>query len=97
MIVVVNKVAAPASQQQAVIDGFAKAAPAMQRFKGFLGLEIWTAADNSMLAVSRWESEEALEEYTSNPLFRSHHGGADSQQRGGSEQVTTHYTSTTIV
>jgi heme-degrading monooxygenase HmoA len=97
MHIVVNKVAAPASQQQAVIEGFEKAAPAMKRFKGFLGLEIWIAEDNSILAVSRWESKAALEEYTSNPMFRSHHGGESSQQRSGSDQVTTYYAGHTIV
>ncbi len=97
MLIVVNKVAAPAGQQQAVIDGFAKAAPAMKRFKGFLGLEIWTAEDNTILAVSRWESKAALEEYTSNPMFRSHHGGESGQQHNGSDQVTTYYTGHTIL
>jgi heme-degrading monooxygenase HmoA len=97
MLIVVNKVAVPASQRQAVIEGFEKAAPTMKQFKGFLGLEVWTAEDNSILAISRWESKAALEEYTSNPMFRSHHGGESSQQRGGSDQVTTYYTGHTIV
>ncbi|HYL43527.1 MAG TPA: antibiotic biosynthesis monooxygenase family protein [Ktedonobacteraceae bacterium] len=88
MFIAVNRIAAPAAQQQAMIEAFEKSAPAMKQFKGFLGLELWTAEDNTMLAVSRWESKAALEEYTNNALFQQHHGGAGSQPAHRPDQVT---------
>ncbi|WP_371865754.1 hypothetical protein [Dictyobacter kobayashii] len=30
--------------------------------------------------MSRWESKEALDEYTKNDLFKQHHGGASREQ-----------------
>ncbi len=97
MLIVVNKVAAPAGQQQAVIEGFEKAAPTMKQFKGFLGLELWTAEDNTILAVSRWESKATLEEYTSSPMYKSHHGGESGQRQSGPDRVSTYYAGKTIV
>ena len=96
MFIAVNKIAVPAAQQQAMIEAFEKSAPAMKQFKGFLGLELWTAEDNTILAVSRWESKAALEEYTNNPMFKQHHGGASSQQMNRSDQVM-YYTGKIVV
>ena len=76
MFIAVNKVNVPADKQPMVIKGFEHAAPAMKQFKGFLGLELWTADDNSLLAISRWETKEDLDEYTKNDLFKQRHGGA---------------------
>jgi heme-degrading monooxygenase HmoA len=90
MFIAVNKIQVPAAHRQAALDGFEKAMPGMKRFKGFLGLELWTAEDNTLLAVSRWESKEALDEYVKNDLFKQHHGGPSREQEGGSD-VTTYY------
>jgi heme-degrading monooxygenase HmoA len=79
MFVVVNKIAEPGANKEAVVEGFKRAVPGMKRFAGFVGMEIWTEQDGSLLAVSRWTSKEALEEYTNDALFRSHHGGARSE------------------
>ncbi|MFL5625664.1 MAG: antibiotic biosynthesis monooxygenase family protein [Ktedonobacteraceae bacterium] len=96
MFIAVNKITSPAAQQQAMIEAFEKSAPAMKQFKGFLGLELWIAEDNAILAVSRWESKAALEEYTNSVMFKQHHGGASSQQMKRPDQVT-YYTGKTII
>jgi heme-degrading monooxygenase HmoA len=92
MYIVVNKISVPADQRQAMVEGFKHALPAMKRFSGFLGLELWTAEDGAVQAVSRWESREALDEYLQNDLFRQHHGRSASPQEHAPNQVTTHYT-----
>ncbi len=91
MYVAVNKITAPVEHRQAVIEAFKKAAPEMKQFKGFLGLEMWTAEDNTLQAVSRWESKEAMEEYTNNSLFARHHGGT------GGSPTTIFYTAVTVM
>ena len=88
MFIAVHKIQVPAAHRQAAIDGFEKAMPGMKRFKGFLGLELWTAEDNTLSAVSRWESKEALDEYLSNDLFAQHHGAPSGGHAGGSDAVT---------
>lgn len=88
MYIAVNQIAVPASQAQAMIEGFKHAAPGMKRFNGFLGLELWTAEDGTINAVSRWASKEALDEYLKDDLFQHHHSGANSEQRNVPNQVT---------
>ena len=88
MYIAVNRIAAPEGQAQAMIEGFKHAAPGMKRFSGFLGLELWTAEDGSIHAVSRWASKEALDEYLKNDLFMQHHSGASSQQMNVPNQVS---------
>jgi heme-degrading monooxygenase HmoA len=90
MFIAVNKIQVPAAHRQAAIEGFEKAMPGMKGFKGFLGLELWTSEDNTLLAVSRWESKEALDEYVNNELYRQHHGESGGGRAGGSD-VTTYY------
>jgi heme-degrading monooxygenase HmoA len=88
MYIAVNRIAAPAGQAQAIIEGFKHAAPGMKRFSGFLGLELWTAEDGTIHAVSRWATKEALDEYLKNDLFRQHHSGASSEQMNVPNQVS---------
>src|SRR5215469_3408371 len=88
MYIAVNQIAVPEGQTQAMIEGFKHAAPGMKRFSGFLGLELWTAEDGTISAVSRWASKEALDEYLRNDLFRQHHGGAPSEQMHTANQVS---------
>ena len=88
MYIAVNRIAAPEGQAQAMVEGFKHAAPGMNRFSGFLGLELWTAEDGSIHAVSRWASKEALDEYLKNDLFRQHHSGANSEQMNIPNQVS---------
>lgn len=82
---------------QATIDAFKRAAPGMKQFSGFLGLEIWEAADGTMQAISRWTSKEALEEYTSNQAFRQHHGGGGGGAPAHGQPQATYYTSEVII
>jgi heme-degrading monooxygenase HmoA len=88
MHIAVNQITAPAGQAQAMIEGFKHAAPGMKRFNGFLGLELWTAEDGTIHAVSRWDSKEALDEYLKDDLFQHHHSGTTSEQRNIANQVT---------
>ena len=88
MYIAVNRIAAPESQAQAIIEGFKHAVPGMKRFSDFLGLELWTAEDGTIHAVSRWASKEALDEYLKNDLFRQHHSGASSEQMNVPNQVS---------
>jgi len=88
MYIAVNRIATPEGQLQAMIEGFKHAAPGMKRFSGFLGLELWTAEDGSINAVSRWASKEALDEYLQNDLFHQHHSGASSAQMNVPNQVS---------
>lgn len=98
MFIAVNKIMVPVEHRRAVIEAFEKATPEMKQFKGFLGLEMWTAEDNTLQAVSKWESKEAMEAYTNNSLFARHHGGgASSGEQGHGGQVTTYYTAITVM
>lgn len=51
---------------------------------GFLGLELWRD-EETLRAVSRWESREAMEVYSQSDLFRSHHGGGSGAQGPGGQ------------
>jgi heme-degrading monooxygenase HmoA len=42
----------------------------MEAIQRASGMELWTAQDGSIQAVSRWESKESVEEYLQNPLFQ---------------------------
>lgn len=86
MFIAVNKIQVPQEHREAAISGFQRALAGMQRFQGFLGLEIWTAEDGSMQAISRWSTKEALDEYLNDDLFKSHHGHGSGQRTPG--QVT---------
>jgi heme-degrading monooxygenase HmoA len=88
MYIAVNQISAPAGQAQAMIEGFKHAVPGMKRFSGFLGMELWTAEDGTIHAVSRWASKEALDEYLKDDLFRHHHGAASSEQMNVPNQVS---------
>ncbi len=95
MYIAVTKIVVPADHLQAVVEGFKQAAPGMKRFSGFLGLELWTAEDGTIQAVSRWASKEALDEYLQHDLFMQHHGGASSRQTNVPSQVS-YYTAEVI-
>ncbi|GCE11186.1 antibiotic biosynthesis monooxygenase family protein [Tengunoibacter tsumagoiensis] len=88
MFIAMNKVAVPAEQHERVIAGFEHAAPHMKMFKGFLGLELWTDEKQVIWAISRWESQEDLKEYTNHPMFKQHHAGTDSSNQSGENLVT---------
>ncbi len=82
MFISVNTISAPKEHMDRMVEGFRRNAPDMKRFAGFLGLEIWKGED-TLQAVSRWESREAFEAYLTSEAFRSHHGGAAGESRQG--------------
>ena len=65
------KLLRPALEHMA--QAFRKNAADMKQFAGFLGLELWTNED-TLEAVSRWESREAMEAYSQSSAFQAHHG-----------------------
>ncbi len=81
MFIAVNKIAAPAAQHQRVTEAFERSVPSLKQFAGFVGFELWISEEeNTVMAVSQWESKEAYEGYIHSETFRSHHGGASSEQ-----------------
>lgn len=83
MYVAVTRVQAPKQALERMAEGFRKAASDMRNVPGCLGLEIWLN-DTTLEAVSRWESQEAVQQYATSPLFTSHHGSvAGASPHGG--------------
>jgi heme-degrading monooxygenase HmoA len=62
-----------------MVEGFRRGAQDLKAFEGFIGFELWRT-ENSLEAVSRWTSREAMEEYRKSPAFGAHHQGS---QTGG--------------
>jgi heme-degrading monooxygenase HmoA len=81
MYVAVTTIKMPADQLDRVAAAFRHAAPDMKRFDGFLGLELWRTED-TLQAVSRWASREAMAAYGQSEAFRAHHGGVASGPAG---------------
>ncbi len=79
MIIAVTRVSAPSERIERMAAGFRHAAPAMKQFPGCLGFELWLN-DDTLEAISRWESREAIRAYEQSPLFTAHHPGAASGQ-----------------
>jgi heme-degrading monooxygenase HmoA len=73
MFIAVTRIKAPQAAQARMVEGFRRGGPELKRFPGFLGFELWTNAD-TLEAVSRWESREAMEAYRASPMFGAHHG-----------------------
>ena len=83
MFIAVTRVKLPKEPRERMAEAFRKNAPDMKQFAGFLGLELWMNED-TLEAVSRWESREAMEAYSRSGAFRAHHGhGPDMQGAGG--------------
>lgn len=80
MVIAVTKIGAPRERIERIAAGFRHAAPAMQQFPGCVGFELWVN-DDTLEAISRWESREAIRAYEQSPLFAAHHPGA-----GGGQQ-----------
>ena len=79
MFVAVTRVKAPREALERMAAAFRKNAPDMKQFAGFLGLELWTNED-TLEAVSRWESREAMEVYSQSSAFQAHHGHGSGAQ-----------------
>ena len=74
MFVAVTKISnLPPQARDHMLAAFRKAAPDLKGFAGFLGFELWHN-DDTLEAVSRWESREAMEAYAKSGMFAAHHG-----------------------
>jgi heme-degrading monooxygenase HmoA len=85
MFIAVTRIKAPKEALDRMTQGFRRGGPELKRFPGFVGFEIWRN-DDSLEAVSRWESREAMEAYRDSPMFGSHHGPGTGSD-GASEAV----------
>lgn len=82
MFIAVTRIKAPKEHQERMAEAFRQAAPALKQFSGFLGFELWRGED-TLEAVSRWESREAMEAYTHSGMFQAHHPAPGGEQRQG--------------
>lgn len=80
--IAVTRIAAPKEAIDRMVEGFRHAAPSMKSFPGCLGLELWRDGD-TLQAISRWESREAVEAYAKSDLFGRHHAGGAGGTGGG--------------
>jgi heme-degrading monooxygenase HmoA len=101
MFIAVTRITAPPEALDRMAGAFRQAAPDLKQFAGFLGFELWRDAD-SLQAVSRWQSREAMEGYAASGAFGAHHGGqsgAQSQggQGGGGGGSVTYYDGEVVV
>ena len=86
MFIVVNTIMAPASSLAVMSYSFRRLAGELRQFDGFLAFELWEG-DGTLLAVSKWLSREAFQEYPKSELFRHHHGGMSSLQAIQNAQI----------
>lgn len=85
MFITVTRIAAPPEALDRMAGAFRQAAPDLKQFAGFLGFELWRDAD-SLQAVARWQSREAMEGYAASGAFGAHHGGQPAGQSGTQSQ-----------
>lgn len=88
VFVAVTRIKAPRQAQERMIEGFRRGGPELKRFPGFLGFELWRN-DETLEAVSRWESREAMEAYRDSPMFGAHHASGGSSGAGDSASAQT--------
>ncbi len=82
MYIAVTKITAPRQAIDRMVQGFRHAAPSMQGFPGCVGFELWREGE-TLQAISRWESREAVEAYAKSDLFARHHAGSGGGQGAG--------------
>jgi heme-degrading monooxygenase HmoA len=86
MFIVVNTIMAPASSLAAMANSFRRLASELRFFEGFLAFELWEG-EGSLLAVSKWTSRQAFQEFPKSELFKHHHGGMSSAQSIQNAQI----------
>ncbi|HEY0584457.1 MAG TPA: antibiotic biosynthesis monooxygenase family protein [Chloroflexota bacterium] len=87
MFIAVTRIKAPREAQERMAEGFRRGGPELKRFPGFVGFELWRN-DDTLEAVSRWESREAMEAYRASPMFGAHHGTGPSSSGITAETVS---------
>ncbi len=97
MFIAVTRVKLPKEALERMAEGFRRNAPDMKQFPGFLGMELWTNED-TLEAVSRWESREAMENYSRSSAFQAHHGrSAGAQGPGAGAGQVEYYTGEVLI
>jgi|GEM_PF-1098083 len=84
MFIAVTRVKLPKEPMERMAEAFRRGAQDLKQFPGFLGFELWLNED-TLEAVSRWESREAMEAYSRSDIFQAHHGGAASAAGHGAQ------------
>ncbi len=74
MFISVTKIKLPKEPMEQMAQAFRRGAQDLKQFPGFLGFELWLNED-TLEAVSRWESREAMEAYSHSDIFQAHHSG----------------------
>jgi heme-degrading monooxygenase HmoA len=93
MFIAVTRIKAPRQAQDRMVEGFRRGGPELKRFAGFIGFELWRN-DDTLEAVSRWQTQQDMEEYRASPLFGGHHGPGTGS---GVEAETITFDSETVV
>ncbi len=86
MYIAVTRIKMPKDMLDHIAEAFKKSAPDMKQFAGFLGFELWRS-DDTLEAVSRWETKEAVEAYAKSDMFRAHHPAGTPRSGQGSAEV----------
>lgn len=73
MFIAVNTIKADADVIDQMKETFRTSAPEMDELDGFLGFELWQDEDGALLAISRWASKDAFDQYPGSEMFRRHH------------------------
>ncbi len=84
MFITVTTIKAPSEALDRMAQAFRHGAPQLKQFPGFLGFELWRSAE-TLEAVARWESRQAMEAYAKSDLFHAHHGGPGAQGTGAGQ------------
>ena len=87
MYVAVTRIKMPKPMLDHIAEAFKKSAPEMKQFAGFLGFELWRN-DETLEAISRWESREAVDAYTKSDMFHKHHPTGATGGQGSAEVVS---------
>jgi heme-degrading monooxygenase HmoA len=96
MFIAVTRVKLAREPMERMAEAFRKNAPDMKQFAGFLGLELWMNED-TLEAVSRWESREAMEAYSQSGAFQSHHGRGSGGPQGPGAGGVEYYTGEVLI
>jgi heme oxygenase (staphylobilin-producing) len=88
--IAVTTIAAPKPALERMAEAFWKAAPDMKGFPGCVGFELWLNED-TLQAISRWESKESVEAYVKSPLFSGHHPGVSTAADTATGGAVTYY------
>lgn len=95
MFIAVTRIKAPQEALDHMAEGFRRNAPDLKQFPGFVGFELWRG-EETLEAVSRWESKQAMEAYSRSPMFHAHHGRGTGAQEQSAAQIA-QYTAEIIV